>query len=250
MGWEYTRCVRAILPSATNDVRLRCVGYSKSGHHVTDENSNSGDEVTRLVLSICHESSNWVGAIRLSAHLIDHERTPVELASSALDVSDLSARVGSLLALVRPLLLGETARETGVFPAAVLAGLADVLDAHGGRGVHIAVEPCPDLAEVVGNPETIHQLIVTMAYYAIVQASPDGSVFVRARHDPDSGTVEFHVEDDGAEEPELAKWRDAILRGRVLACNVARRILTGLGGEIDVLRQEDRTRIVMTVPTL
>jgi hypothetical protein len=45
-------------------------------------------------LSICHEAANWTGAIRLSAHLIDHEQTPVELASSALDVGDLSARIG------------------------------------------------------------------------------------------------------------------------------------------------------------
>jgi len=220
----------------------------------TDATGNSesvrDDEGTRLVLSICHEAANWVGAIRLSAHLIDHEQSPVELASSALDVSDLSARVGSLLALVRPLLTREAARETGVFPRAVLAGLADVLEAHGGRGVHVSVEPCADHPEVVGNPETVHQLIVTMAYYAMAHAAPDGTVRIRAVYDAAARAVAFEIEDDGGVEPELENWGAAILRGRVLACAVASRILTGLGGRVEVRREDDCTRIVMSVPVL
>jgi signal transduction histidine kinase len=212
--------------------------------------TGTDEETTELVLSICHEAANWTGAIRLSAHLIDHEQTPVELASGALDVADLSARIGSLLALVRPLLSGEIARETGVFPAAVLAGLADVLDDHGGRGVHLVVEPCSDLPEVAGNPETLHQLIVTMAYYAIVQASPDGSVEVRAEYSAPESRVTFIVEDSGVEEPDLPNWQTGTLRGRVLACRVACKVLSGLGGSIEVGRAGERTQIALTVPTL
>lgn len=208
------------------------------------------DEPTRLVLSICHEAANWVGAIQLSAHLIDHEQSPIELATSALDVADLAARVGSLLALIRPLLRGEAAGQTGVFPDAVLAGLTDVLDAHGGRGVHISIEQNPGLPEVVGNPETLHQLIVTMAYYGIVQASPDGEVRIRAEQEASGRRVTFFVEDNGSEEVELAKWSDAILRGRVLACAIARCVLAGLGGSVEVEREDGRTRILLAVPTL
>jgi signal transduction histidine kinase len=212
--------------------------------------TGTDEETTRLVLSICHEAANWTGAIRLSAHLIDHEQTPVELASGAMDVADLSARIGSLLALVRPLLTGETARETGVFPAAVLAGLADVLEDHGGRGVHLSVEPCGDLPEVAGNPETLHQLIVTLAYYAIVEASPDGAVAVRAEFSESDSSVSFVVEDSGPEEADLASWESAVLRGRVLACTVASKVLSGLGGTLEARRKNDRTQIVMTVPSL
>ena len=217
---------------------------------VATEKMEDDQETTRLVLSICHEAANWTGAIRLSAHLIDHEQTPVELASSALDVGDLSARIGSLLALVRPLLSGESAVATGVFPEAVIAGLEAVLEDHGGRGVHLEVVPCADLPEVAGSPQTVHQLIVTLAYYAIVQAAPDGTVVVRAEHRASEGTIAFTVEDSGAEEPELLRVRNSILRGRELACAVARRILSGLGGALEVARRDGRTQIAVIVPTL
>jgi hypothetical protein len=148
------------------------------------------------------------------------------------------------------LLTRERAAETGVFPAAVLAAVADVLDDHGGRGVHLSVPRCGNLPEVAGTPQTLHQLIVTMAYYAIVQAEPGGTVVVSAEHRTSDETVAFTVADDGAEEPELSCTRPAILRGRELACAVARHVLAGLGGSVEVERRGDRTCIVMVVPTL
>ena len=209
----------------------------------------AGDEVTRLVLSICHEIGNWVGAIRMNAHLLDHELSPVELAKAALDIDDLSARVGALLALVRPLIAAEAA-VTGTLPENVMLGVRDVLDARGGRGVSLSVACGDELPEIAGQPETLHQLIVSLAHYALDVARPRDVVVVRTEPGPAGETVAFVIEDSGPEDRELRSWRAAPLRGRSLACALAGCILGRLGGKLDVVRAGDRTRVVLTLPTL
>ena len=209
----------------------------------------ASDEVTRLLLSICHETGNWVSAIRMTAHLLDHELSPVELAKAALDVEDLSARVGALLALVRPL-IAEEAAATGTFPANVLLGVREALDARGGQGVTLSVACDDPLPEVAGQPGTLHQLILSLVHYALDDARPGDSVVVRTESGPAGETVAFVIEDTGPEDRELESWRSAPLRGRALACALGSCILGRLGGQLEVVRAKDRTRVVLAVPTV
>ena len=76
------------------------------------------DEVSRLVLSICHEAGNLVGAIRLNAHFVDDRLSALELAAASVEIDDLSARISSLLALVRPLVATEVPKLPGLCPFA------------------------------------------------------------------------------------------------------------------------------------
>ena len=62
--------------------------------------------------------------------------------------------------------------------------------------------------------------------------------------------IAFVIEDSGPEDRELRRWQSAPLRGRALACALGSRILERLGGQIDVLRDADRTRVVLAVPTV
>ena len=61
-------------------------------------------EPADLVFAICHEVGNLVGVIRLNADLIDAKASERELATLSVEIDDSSARIRSLLALVRPLL--------------------------------------------------------------------------------------------------------------------------------------------------
>jgi C4-dicarboxylate-specific signal transduction histidine kinase len=183
----------------------------------------------------------------MSAHLLDHELSPVDLANSALEIDDLSARVGGMLGLVRPLLDERTAG-SGALPANVMAGVREVLESRGGRGVRLSIACGDALPEVALQPDTLHQLIVTLACYALDDARPRGSVSICA--EPVAGAVVFAIEDSGPEDPELCGWRSAALRGRVLACALASCILDRSGGQVDVTRAGDATRIALTVQTV
>jgi signal transduction histidine kinase len=203
-------------------------------------------EAARLVLSICHETANWVSAIRMSAHLLDHELSPIDLANSALEIDDLSARVGGMLGLVRPL-LDEQTTAGGASPANVMAGVRDVLEARGGRGVKLSVASGDGLPEVAAQPDTLHLLIVSLACYALDEAQPRDAVAIRS--EPAAGSVVFIVEDTGPEDSELRRWQSAPLRGRVLCCALASCLLDRLGGRVDVTRVGKATRVALVVPT-
>lgn len=214
------------------------------------------DEATPLVLAICHEAGNLVGAIRLNAHLLDDGFSPLELATASVDIDDLSARIGSLLALVRPLIAPKVAQGDGSLPANVIAGVSGEVEAEGGRSVALAVEPCEALPAVAGEPETLHQLVVLFVHYAIdhgrVEESgvPGAEVRVRAELTTGGNEVCFAIEDTGPADPELDGWRAHPLRGRVLACAVADRVLQRLGGTLTVTRTASITRLALAVPTL
>ena len=84
-------------------------------------------------------------------------------------------------------------------------------------------------------------------------ASGDGlfacqpTVVVRTESGPAGETVAFVIEDTGPEDRELESWRSAPLRGRALACALGSCILGRLGGQIDVARAGDRTRVTAKV---
>ena len=204
-----------------------------------------------LVFAICHEVGNLVGAIRLNAHLIDEDASAVELAALAVDIDDSSSRIRSLLALVRPLLSDDPSLDTSVSAGVLARGVNEALDEYGGRGVEIVVDAGDGLPEVLVRPETLHHLLVTLAFYGVEEARPKGHVRVGVAVDA-KGHVAVRIEDDGPEDESLAGHgaadRAGELTGRALACAVAGVILERLGGSVEVLRSDGRTRVVLTLP--
>lgn len=204
-----------------------------------------------LVLSLCHEVGNLVGAIRLNAELVDADASPVELARAAIEIDDSSSRIRSWLALVRPLLGRELGPEPGVSPGALLRGVAEALDESGLRAVTVDVGDDPGLPPVRGHPEILHHLLLTLAFLAVEGARPRGRVHLAAETAAEGG-VTLWVEDDGPEDPSLedpAPLRPgAALTGRALARAVAERVVGRVAGSVSIAREGGRTRVRLRLP--
>jgi len=204
-------------------------------------------EPADLVFAICHEVGNLVGVIRLNADLIDAKASERELATLSVEIDDSSARIRSLLALVRPLLSIGSEIGAGVSPAALLRGVSECLAEYGGRGVTVDVEEGDALPDVRGRPETLHHLLVTLACYAVEEARPHGHVSVRARTESD-GRVSLCVEDDGGSDESLGARQRGTLTGRALACAAADLLLDRLGGDVSVSRRDGMTAVALSLP--
>ena len=85
-----------------------------------------------LVLALGHEIGNLLAATRLHARLIDADATATELSDISATIGELSSRMGSLLAQIRPLV-------SPVPEAAPQVDLVRVLD-----GVRCGVEESCD----------------------------------------------------------------------------------------------------------
>jgi nitrogen-specific signal transduction histidine kinase len=197
-----------------------------------------------IVLALCHEVGNLVGAIRLNADAIDAEASAVELAEVSVEIDDASARIRSLLALVRPLLA--PGDRPGAPARAIVAGVREALEEYGGRRVRIEVRADSDLPAVPGPPETLHHLLLSFVCYAVEGARPSGRVLLSARRD--GARVSFSIEDDGREDPGLGEPGGAPPTGRALLCAIAHRILARSGGEVRALRDGGTTRIELRLP--
>jgi len=224
--------------------------FKKASMNDTSKSGTGGAMEKDLVFAICHEVGNLVGAIRLNAHLIDEDASAVELATTSVDIDDSSSRIRSLLALVRPLLSDDPSLDTPVSAGVLARGVNEALEEYGGRGVQIAVEAGEGLPEVVVRPETLHHLLVSLAFYGVEEARPRGHVHVGVAVD-DKGQVVVRIEDDGEEDESLAHPRasePSELTGRALACAVAAVILERLAGSVEVSRRDDRTCVELTLP--
>ena len=202
------------------------------------------DERRTLVFALAHEIGNLVAAVRLEAHLLADEEDSLLVARSALTIEDLSARVGALLSLVRPLLEEPGTVDPGAIEVAALVQNArQVLEEHTRSGVRITVELEDGLSQVVGDPERMNallQLLVLGAHESVL-ANGGGEVAIRARSADDK--VEIEIDDDAGEDREVAGWRDGVLRSRVLVCRVAESVVASLGGAVDVSCANRCTRI-------
>ena len=205
-------------------------------------------ERNAIVLALCHEVGNLVGAIRLNAHLVDEESSGVELATASVEIDDCSTRIRSLLALVRPLLTEPTEDDPGVSADALVRGVGEALDEHGGGGVSIEIEAAHGLPRVPGRLQALHHLLATFAYYAVEEARPGGRVRICAA--ASDGRVVFRVDDDGRHDEDLGVVHGGALTGRTLACEVAKVVLGSLGGGVEARRAGDVTQIELTLPAL
>ncbi len=212
-----------------------------------------------LVLAVCHELGNLLAAIRLHAAAVIDDPAPAELARVSVEVDDLAGRCGALLAQVRALLPDAEAEadpdadaEPPASPDAVVAAVADVIEAQGLRGVRFSMDAGEALPPVPIDFGLIHFLLLTQIYGAADAARPRGSVRLSATGtgtgDREAGDVRFVVEDDGPADAELEAWRDVALRGRALACALASHILEARGGALEAVRVGTVTRVELRLP--
>ncbi|MDE0885450.1 MAG: hypothetical protein OSB70_07955 [Myxococcota bacterium] len=223
---------------------------TSSGQSSTDSGRERSDTLSdrNLVFALGHELGNLIGAVRLHAHLLDHDMTPASLAQASVDLDDLSARSAALLGLIRPLLTPE-ARSPETLPVSVLMGnLKRPLTALGGRGTRLRFELDPELVAVRIDVGVIQRLIESFFFLAIDATAGRGEIVIRA--ESQGGRIALCVEDDGPGGEDPAGFRDQAMRGRPLLCAVADTILLRQGGDFEVARIDDRTRIVLILPAI
>ena len=196
-----------------------------------------------LVFALCHELGNLLAGARLEASLLDPDVGAAGLAEAAGRISEVSARAGSLLAQVRPLLAPGEAVALPTDPLDVLGGLRHGLDESCDTRVAIALKSAAQLPDVELAPEVLHHLLLTAIFLGLEAGGPKSRVRVFA--EAVGERVAFLVEDEGpaddsAEPPEL--------RGRPLTHEIARVLLARLGGRFEVSRPEGRTRTAFAFP--
>ena len=197
-----------------------------------------------LIFALCHEIGNLLAGARLEAILLDPGAGAAELEKAAERISEVSARAGSLLAQVRPLLAPETAVALPTDPLDALdrlrRGLDETLDAR----VVIVLKSAAQLPDVDLAPEVLYHLLLTAIFLGLEASGSKGRVRVFA--EASGERVAFLVEDEGRP-PDLSEPPE--LHGRPLTHEIARALLAPLGGSFDVSRAEGRTRVAFAFPT-
>ena len=200
---------------------------------------------TELSLALCHEVGNLVGAIRLHTHMIDEEMTPKDLAHVTLEVDGLCARSATLLSHLSPLL---SANRPGyeIDPIELIVSVRDVVIEQFGRNVQVLAPPEEEALKIQGDREVIHRLLQSLVFATLDLTRSGDSVSLGV--EPDAEMVSLVVLDESPVREDPAEWRSQVKRGRPLLLAVAHEILTGLGGRIEVSREEGRTRVAFVLP--
>jgi len=196
-----------------------------------------------LVFALCHELGNLLAGARLEASQIDSSLEAEDLARAAERISGVSARAGSLLALIRPLLAPDEALALPTDPLDVLDGLRRGLDESCDARVAIALKTAAELPEVDLAPEVLYHLLLTAIFLGLEAGGSEGRVRVFA--EGGAGRVAFLVEDEG---PPVDLSESPELRGRPLTHEIARALLAAQGGRLQSSRDGERTRVAFEFP--
>ena len=196
-----------------------------------------------LIFALAHEIANLLAGSRLEAGLLDPGAGAAELQQSADRISETSARAGSLLALLRPLLAPEAVTPLPIDALELLEGLRSGLDESSDGRVVIALKTAALVPVVRLAPDSAHHLLLTAIWAGLEAASADGVLRVFCRVDGER--VGFVVEDDGAAPDQAGE-----LRGRPLTWAITRAVLATMNGRLFVTRDEPagRTRVALDFP--
>ncbi len=195
-----------------------------------------------LVLALGHEIGNLLAATRLHAHLIDADTTAAELSKAAATIGELSSRMGSLLAQIRPLVSPVSDGAPNVDPLEVLDGVHRGIEESCDERVAIDLESAAGLPTAVIDPEPLHHILLTTIYQTLEESEPDGKVTVSAFAQAES--IVFTV--DG--ESEFEDVAGGALEGRALLHAVADAILRPRRGQIAIRSLGGGNRVELTVP--
>ena len=197
-----------------------------------------------LVLALGHEIGNLLAATRLHAHLIDADTTAAERSKIAATIGELSSRMGSLLAQIRPLVSPVPDGAPKVDPLEVLDGVHRGIEESCDERVAIDLESAVGLPTAVIDPEPLHHILLTTIYQTLEESEPDGKVAVAAFAQAES--VVFTV--DG--ESECEGVEGSALAGRALLHAVADAILRPRHGQIAIRSLGTGNRVELTVPAV
>ena len=142
-----------------------------------------------LVLALGHEIGNLLAATRLHAHLIHTEMTEAELSELSATIGELSSRMGSLLAQIRPLVSPVSGDAPHVDLVGVLDGVRCGVEESCDARVAVDLESAAGLPMAAIDPEPLHHILLTAVYQALDESAPTGRVAVSAVAQAESITI-------------------------------------------------------------
>ncbi len=202
----------------------------------------ASSEPMDLVLALGHEIGNLLAATRLHAHLIDADTTATELSDVSATIGELSSRMGSLLAQIRPLVSPVPEGAPNIDPTEVLDGVHRGIEESCDERVAIDLESAAGLPMAVIDPEPLHHILLALIYQALEESEPAGKVAVSAFAQAES--IVFTVDDE-------SKFEDvagSALNGGALLHAVADAILRPRRGQIAIRSQGAGSRVELSVP--
>ncbi|MBW2541112.1 MAG: hypothetical protein JRF15_03400 [Deltaproteobacteria bacterium] len=197
-----------------------------------------------LVFALGHEIGNLLAATRLHAHLIEAEMTEAELSEVSATIGELSSRMGSLLAQVRPLLSPVPGDVPHVDLVRVLDGVRCGVEESCDARVSVDLDSAAGLPMAAIDPEPLHHILLTSVYQALEESAPTGKVAVSVVERAQS--IIFRV--DG--ETEFEADADCALRGRTLLHAVANAILRPRRGQLAIRALGSGHRVELSVPAV
>ena len=197
-----------------------------------------------LVLALGHEIGNLLAATRLHAHLIDADTTATELSDISATIGELSSRMGSLLAQIRPLVSPVPEGAPNIDPTEVLDGVHRGIEESCDERVAIDLESSASLPMAAIDPEPLHHILLTSIYQALEESEPAGRVVVSAFAQADS--IVFAVDD----ERKFEEVEGDTLKGRALLHAVANAILRPRRGQIAIRSLGAGCRVELSVPAV
>ena len=188
-----------------------------------------------LVFAICHEVGNLLAAARLHGELLDSD--------SGRMIAELSARSGSLLSLVRPL-LDETSLEPFAFdPSELVEGLRRGLDDPHDPRLELDCGPEGRLPRVLVDGELLHHLLLCEIFAAFDRLEPGECLRLTARAHGEAVLLELS---GGA--PERAPESNDRLSARSLCHALANRLLAHVGGGLSASTSDGRQQVAFALP--
>jgi hypothetical protein len=188
-----------------------------------------------LVYAICHEVGNLLAATRLHGEFLDPD--------SGRMIAELSARSGSLLSLVRPL-LDETALEPfDLDPSELVEGLRRGLDDPRDPRLELDCGSAAELPRVLVDGEVLHHLLLCEVFAAFERLDPGECLRLKARARGEELLLELT---GGApeHEPETADR----LAGRSLSHALASYLLAHVGGGLHAGTESGRQIVTLALP--
>lgn len=186
-----------------------------------------------MVFAICHEVGNLLAAIRLHGELLDPD--------SGRKVAELSARSGSLISLVRPLLEEASHEPMALDPAGLLSGLRAGLDDPDDPRLEIVADP--GLPPVRADGEALYHLLLCEVFAAFEQLGSGERL--RFAAELRGGKVVFELT-GGA--PVADPGPDDRLAGRALCLVLADTLLGRDGADVRVEAVDGRQRVAFSLP--
>jgi len=188
-----------------------------------------------MVFAICHEVGNLLAAIRLHGELLDPD--------SGATIAELSARSGSLISLVRPLVDDQGYQPLALDPSGLLEGLRTGLGDPDDPRLELAIAEAEGLPAVRVDGEVLHHLLLSQVFASFEKLSGGERLRVAARLVGDS--MEFEIVGG---EPRPAPGSHDRLTGCALCDGLAVYLLEPIGGRVTSDTRDGRHRLALIVP--